>query len=67
MDRLPDRPLTVAEAKERLLETAEETMPSGYVKRHPVAVLVIAFAAGYLLARSPLTRGIVSSTILKAL
>ena len=42
-------------------------MPSGYVKRHPVAVLVIAFAAGYLLARSPLTRGIVSSTILKAL
>lgn len=67
MDRLPDRPLTVAEAKERLRETAEETMPSGYVRRHPVAVLIIAFAAGYLLAKSPLTRGIVTSTMLKAL
>jgi len=67
VDRLPDRPLTVAEAKERLRETAEETMPSGYVRRHPVAVLIIAFAAGYLLAKSPLTRGIVTSTMLKAL
>jgi hypothetical protein len=67
MDRIPDRSLTVAEAKERLRETAEETMPSGYVRRHPIAVLAIAFAAGYLLAKSPLTRGIVTSTMLKAL
>lgn len=67
MDRTPDRPLSLEEAKNRLRETAEETLPSGYVRRHPITVLAIAFAAGYLFARSPLTRGIVTRSMLKAL
>lgn len=57
----------MAEAKNRLRNTAEQSLPSGYVRRHPVAVLAVAFAAGYILARNPLARGLLSRAVLGVL
>jgi len=65
MDRPSDRPLTVAEAKNRLRRTTEEALPSGYVQRHPYAVLGFAVIAGFLIGRSPVTRYLLTRTLLK--
>lgn len=67
MDRPSDRPLTVEEAKNRLRSVTEETLPSGYVKRHPYAILGLALAAGFLIGRSPVTRFLVTRTLLRGL
>jgi len=67
MDRRSDRPLSVEEAKNRLRRTSDEALPSGYVRRHPYAILALAFTAGFLFGRSPFTRSLVTRTMLKTL
>jgi len=67
MDRRPDRSLSVAEAKNRLRATTEEVLPSGYVRRHPYAVLALAFATGFIFGKSPDSRGLITRALLRSL
>jgi hypothetical protein len=51
MDRASKLPLSVAEAKLRLRNSAEAASPSTYVRHHPYAVLGVALTAGFLLGK----------------
>lgn len=62
-----ERPLSVAEAKAQLRQKAEEAMPSGYVRRHPLTVLALAFAAGYFLGGTGSSRELATRAMLKVL
>jgi len=52
----PDHPLTVAEAKARLRQTAGEVGVVGYVRRRPYTALLVAVAVGAFFGRSPQAR-----------
>lgn len=67
MDRPSDRPLTVAEAKNRLRRSTEAVLPSLYIRRHPYTVLLFAIGAGYLLGKALSVQGLVTRTLLRAL
>ena len=67
MDRPSYRPLTVEEAKNRLRRTTEEILPSGYVRHHPYAVLIVAFGLGFMLGKTNRVRGLLTRAILQAL
>ena len=67
MDRAPDRPLTVEEAKNRLRRTTEEMLPSGYVRHHPYSVLILAFGIGFILGKTKRVKGLITRALLQAL
>lgn len=56
MDRGIQRPLSVDDAKRRLLRTGEEIGPGAIVRQHPALAWMLAFGTGVLLARSPTLR-----------
>lgn len=63
MDRSPDEPLTVDEAKQRLLILTNKASPATWIKNRPWDALAIAFASGLLAgvepsARKPLAEGL---------
>lgn len=62
-----DQPLSITEAKTRLRTTAEEALPTGYVRRNPYTALGVALLTGFLFGKSPLVRGLFSSPVLGTL
>lgn len=51
MDRDTSRPLTVAEAKDRLRIAADAATPSAWFKRYPLRALTLALVGGFVVAR----------------
>ncbi len=56
MDDPAPNPLTVAEAKTRLLQAAEHIDPIARMRRRPLTLLLSALALGMLAARLPAAR-----------
>lgn len=56
MDRGQQRPLSVDDAKRRLLRAGDEIGPGAIVRHHSALAWMLAFGTGVLLARSPTLR-----------
>ena len=61
-DQTP-RPLSVAEAKERLRAVAQENTPTAWVRRHPWEAVALAFAAGVVAGMDEEKRRPIVSTL----
>ena len=58
-----NQPLSVEEAKARLLEVAAEATPAAWVREHPWGAVGLAFGAGLLAGLSPPERRPAADTL----